>query len=144
MIFRSPHPTVTIPEISLTDFVLQRASEFGDKPAIIDGQTGRTITYAQLVPLVRRLAAGLADLGLMKGDVLAIYAPNLPEYILTVHAVLSIGGVVTMVPPLFTDQEINTQLRDSAAKFLVTIPELAEQSTRSGDGCRDRKDYRHR
>ena len=128
MIFRSPHPTVTIPEISLTDFVLQRASEFGDKPAIIDGQTGRIITYAQVVPLVRRLAAGLADLGMMKGDVLAIYSPNLPEYILVVHAVLSIGGVVTMVPPLFTNQEINTQLRDSAAKFLVTIPALAEKA----------------
>ena len=128
MIFRSPHPTVSIPEISLTDFVLRRASEFGDKPAIIEGQSGRTITYAQLVPLVRRLAKGLADLGLQKGEVLAIYSPNLPEYILTVHAVALLGGVVTMVPPLFTDTEINTQLRDSAARFLVTIPELADKA----------------
>lgn len=132
MIFRSPHPTVTIPEISLTDFVLGRASEFGDKPAIIEGQTGRTITYAQLVPLVRRLAAGLANLGLQKGDVLAIYSPNLPEYILTVHAVALLGGVVTMVPPLFTDNEIKTQLRDSAARFLVTIPELADKARKAG------------
>ncbi len=59
MIFSSPHPTVAIPEISLTDFVLQRAAEFGDKPAIIEGVSGRTITYAQLTPLIRRLAAGL-------------------------------------------------------------------------------------
>jgi acyl-CoA synthetase (AMP-forming)/AMP-acid ligase II len=124
MIFSSPHPTVAIPEISLTDFVLQRAAEFGDKPAIIEGVSGRTITYAQLTPLIRRLATGLADLGLNKGDVLAIYSPNLPEFGLTFHAVASLGGVVTMVPPLFTDDEINTQLRDSVAKFLVTIPQL--------------------
>ena len=139
MIFRSPHPTVTIPEISLTDLVLRRASEFGDKPAIIDGPTGRTITYAQLVPLVHRLAAGLAELGLEKGDVLAIYAPNLPEYIITVHAVVLLGGVVTMVPPLFTDKEIKTQLRDSAAKFLVTIPELAAKAREAGAAAKVEK-----
>lgn len=124
MIFSSPHPTVAIPEISLTDFVLQRAAEFGDKPAIIEGETGRTITYAQLTPLIRRLAAGFANLGLQKGDVLAIYSPNSPEFALTFHAVASLGGVVTMVPPLFTDEEIKTQLRDSAARFLVSIPQL--------------------
>lgn len=139
MIFRSPHPTVAIPEISLTDFVLRRASEFGDKPAIIDGPTGRTITYEQVAPLVRRLAAGLADLGLQKGDVLAIYSPNLPEYILTVHAVALLGGVVTMVPPLFTDEEVRIQLRDSAAKFLVTIPQLAAKAHEAGAAAKIEK-----
>ena len=128
MIFSSPHPTVTIPEISLTDFVLRRAAEFGDKPAIIEGQTGRTITYAQLSPLIRRLAAGLAALGLKKGDVLAIFAPNMPEFALTFHAAALLGGVVTMVPPLFTDDEIKTQLRDSDARFLLTIPQLLDKA----------------
>lgn len=128
MIFSSPHPAVTIPEISLTDFVLQRAAEFGEKPALIDGQTGRTITYAQLVPTIQRLAAGFAGHGLNKGDVLAIYSPNLPEYALTFHAVAMLGGVVTMVPTLFTDDEVKTQLHDAGAKFLVTIPELMDKA----------------
>jgi acyl-CoA synthetase (AMP-forming)/AMP-acid ligase II len=128
MIFSSPHPTVTIPEISLTDFVLRRVADFGDKPAIIEGQTGRAITYAQLTPLVRRLAAGLAALGLKKGDVLAIFAPNSPEFVLTFHAAALLGGVVTMVPPLFTDDEIKTQLRDSGARFLLTIPQLLDKA----------------
>ena len=124
MIFSSPHPAVTIPEISLTEFVLERVAEFGDKPAIIDGQTGRNVTYAQLVPSIHHLASGLAEHGLTKGDVLAIYSPNLPEFVLTFHAVTLLGGVVTMVPPLFTDDEIKTQLHDSRARFLVTIPQL--------------------
>ena len=54
MIFSSPHPAVTIPEIPLTDFVLQRASEFGDKPAIIEGSpAGQSPT----LNLFRRFAA---------------------------------------------------------------------------------------
>ena len=128
MIFSSPHPAVTIPEISLTEFVLERVPEFGDKPAIIDGQTGRTVTYAELVPAIHRLATGLAGQGLTKGDVLAIYSPNLPEFVLAFHAVTLLGGVVTMVPPLFTDEEIKTQLRDSGASFLVTIPQLSARA----------------
>jgi acyl-CoA synthetase (AMP-forming)/AMP-acid ligase II len=128
MIFISPHPTVTIPKVSLTDFVLQRAADLGDKAAIIEGQSGRVITYAQLEPLIRRLASGLAALGFKKGDVLAIYSPNLPEFAIAFHAAVSLGGVVTMVPPLFTDEEIKTQLRDSGASFLLTIPQLRDKA----------------
>jgi hypothetical protein len=45
--FKSPYPDVSIPEAPLTEFVLARAAEFGDKPALIDGPSGRTITYAK-------------------------------------------------------------------------------------------------
>ncbi len=124
MIFSSPHKAVTIPEISLTDYVLERTDELGCKPAIIDGPSGRTISYEQLPGMIRRLAAGFASHGLGKGDVLAIYSPNLPEYALAFHAVATLGGATTMVPPLFTDDEIKTQLRDSGAKYLLTIPQL--------------------
>ena len=65
----------------------------GDKPAIIDGPTGRTLTYAQLVDAVRRVAAGLAAHGFAKGDVLGIYSPNVPEYAVAFHAAASLGGI---------------------------------------------------
>ena len=45
MAFKSPHPDVEIPEVPLHEFVLQKAASLGDKPALIDGPTGRTITY---------------------------------------------------------------------------------------------------
>lgn len=124
MIFSGPHVPVTIPEIPITEYVLRRAEELGEKPALIDGPTGRTYTYRQLPGLIKRLAAGLAAHGLRKGDVFAIYTPNLPEYVLAFHAVASLGATTTMVPPLFTDEEIIKQLRDSGAKFLLTIPQL--------------------
>src|SRR4051812_1869160 len=80
MIFRSPFPDVAIPEMTLTQYVLQQAERQPSKPALIDGNTGQSITYGQFATLVRRLAVGLAGRGFGKGDVLAIYSPNLPEY----------------------------------------------------------------
>jgi acyl-CoA synthetase (AMP-forming)/AMP-acid ligase II len=128
MIFKSPHATVTIPEVTVTNYVLRRAAELGDKPALIDGPTGRTYTYSQLPDYISRLAAGFAHHGLRKGDVLAIFSPNLPEYALAFHAAATLGVATTMVPPLFTDAEIIKQLRDSGARFLLTIPELMKKA----------------
>ena len=128
MIFKSPHASVTIPETSVTDYVLRRADELGDKPALIDGPTGRTYTYGQLPSYIRTLAAGFARQGLRKGDVLAIFSPNLPEYALAFHAAATLGVATTMVAPLFTDEEIIKQLNDSGAKYLLTIPQLMDKA----------------
>lgn len=128
MIFQSPHPSVTIPEISLTDYVLRRAGELGEKPALIDGPSGRTYNYGQLRGYVKRLAAGFAAHGVTKGEVFAIYSPNIPEYALAFHAVASLGAATTMVPPLFTVEEIIKQLTNARAKYLLTIPQLMEKA----------------
>ena len=95
MAIRSPFPDVEIPEVPLTEFVLSRADEFGDKPAFIDAASGRTITYAELQESVRVVAAGLAARGFRKGEVFAHYAPNLPECAVAFHAVATLGGVNT-------------------------------------------------
>ena len=135
MIFTSPHQAITIPDVTLTDFVLQRSGEFGDKPALIDAPSGRTIPYRHLAPGLRRLAAGLANHGFGKGDVLAIYSPNLPEYVLAFLAVGVLGGATTMVPPLFTDEEIKTQLKDSGARYLLTIPQLMDNARQAAEAA---------
>src|SRR5205814_7046388 len=106
----------------LTEFVLARAAERGDKAAIVDGPSGRTISYAQLPDLVRRVAAGLAAHGFVKGDVLGIYSPNVPEYAVAFHAAASLGGTITTVNPLYTPRELAQQLNDSRASYVLTIP----------------------
>jgi len=133
MIFNSPHAPVEIPEVSITDFVMGRALELGDKPALIDGPTGRTYTYRQLPELIRKLAGGLSSHGLTKGDVFAIYAPNLPEYVLAFHAVASLGAITTMAPPLFTVEELTGQLLDADAKFLLTVPQLMSTALQAAE-----------
>ena len=60
MIFTSPYPDIEIPSIALTDFVLEHSAEYGDKPALIDGATGRTYTHAQTADAIATAAGGLA------------------------------------------------------------------------------------
>ena len=128
MIFRSPYPDVDIPSQSLTSFVLEHAAARGDKPALIDGPTGRTITYAQLAGGVQKVAAGLAERGLAKGDRFAIFAPNVPEYALAFHGIAAAGGVVTTINSLYTVEELTFQLKHSKARFLLTIPQFLDRA----------------
>jgi acyl-CoA synthetase (AMP-forming)/AMP-acid ligase II len=112
MIFLSRHKEVSIPEVTLTEFVLGGAAARAAKPALIDGTTGISITYGELAQSVRRVAAGLATRGFQKGDVLAIYSPNCPEYAIAFHAVASLGGINTTINPLYTTEEVAHQLRE--------------------------------
>ncbi len=144
MIFKSPHEPVTIPDVSITDYVFARAGDFGDKPALIDAATGRTYSYRELPLLISSLAAGLAAHGVATHDVVAIYAPNSPEYLLAFHAAASLGAITTMVPPLFTGEELRRQLRDSGAKIPADNPTVAGTNTRRGPRRRSDKDFRNR
>jgi non-ribosomal peptide synthetase component F len=100
--FTSPDPDVEIPPIPYNQYVLAAAERLGDKPALIDGPSGRTITFAQLAAGVERVAAGLAARGFGKGEVLALASPNLPEYALAAYGAMAAGGVVTGANPLLT------------------------------------------
>ncbi len=131
MIFRAPEPPVAIPEVALTPFLLEHALERGDRPAFIDGPSGRTLTYRGWSEGVRRVAAGLAARGFRKGDVFAIYSPNLPEYAIAFHAVSLLGGTNTTISPLYTVSELTTQLKDSGARYLVTVPGCAEKAAQA-------------
>src|SRR5262245_49606498 len=128
MIVKSAHPNVVIPETTITEYVLRHADRLRDKPAMIDGPSGRTLTYGQLADGIRRVATALHQRGFRKGDVLAIYAPNLPEYAVIFNAVASLGGINTTVNPLYTAGELATQLKDSRARFLITAPTFLDKA----------------
>jgi len=127
-IVRSPFPPVEIPDIPLHRFVFEHAERWADRPALIDAPSGRTLTYGALVGAVPRIAAGLARRGLRKGDVVMIYSPNLPEYALALYGAMAAGGVTSTVNPLYTVGELTYQLRDTKAKFLVTIPQFLDKA----------------
>src|SRR5215208_3130809 len=128
MIVKGPYPDISIPETALTPFVLHRAKELGDKPALIDGPTGRTITFAHLADLISIAAYNLAQRGFKKGEVLGILSPNCPEYAIAFHAVATLGGIVTPINPLYTRNEIAHQLKDSGARFLATVPACGDKA----------------
>jgi acyl-CoA synthetase (AMP-forming)/AMP-acid ligase II len=129
MIFRSPFPDIDLPDVPLTSYVLRQATQLADKAALIDGPTGRALTYGQLAKTVRRTATGLTARGFGGGDVFAIVAPNSIEYVVAFHAVTSLGGVVTTINPLATVDDLAYQLNDAGASFLLTTPDLLEKTS---------------
>ncbi|HEX7081509.1 MAG TPA: 4-coumarate--CoA ligase family protein [Gammaproteobacteria bacterium] len=125
MIYSSPHSPVDIPAVPLAEFVLARAAARGDRPALVDAVTRRSISYAALPEIVERTAAGLARHGIRKGDVCAIFSTNTPEYLVAVLATARLGAVFTTASPLYTKDDLGKQLRDSAARILFTSSALA-------------------
>ena len=79
MIHQSPLPEVEIPDLPLTDYVLARAEELGDKPALIDGPSGRTLTYGGLLQGIRALAGGLVARGFEPGQAAGAALPEHPR-----------------------------------------------------------------
>src|ERR1043165_8534224 len=134
MIFKGPYPDITIPETALTPFAMHRAKELADKPALIDGPTGRKVTYGQLADSISVAAYNLSQRGFRKGDVFGILSANCPEYAIAFHAVATLGGIVTPMNPLYTRHEIAHQLRDSGARFLGALPSFVEKA---GEACAD-------
>ena len=128
MIYRSPIPDVTIPDVPLHEYLFERVDQWPDKPALVDGPTGRTVTYSQLSGAIRRVAVGLAARSFRKGDRFAIYSPNLPEYAIAFFGVAAAGGVSTTINPLYTSRELTSQIKDSGARYLVTIPQLLDNA----------------
>ena len=112
----------------LHDFVLADAAGRGDRPALIDGPTGRVLTYAELAGSVRRAAAGLVAHGVAQGDTVALCSPNSPDFAVAYHAALAAGALVTTVNPLAPASDITRQLTQSGARWLITTAALAQGS----------------
>ncbi|MEU6069128.1 4-coumarate--CoA ligase family protein [Streptomyces sp. NPDC047082] len=131
--FRSEYADVPAVELPIHEAVLGRAAEFGDQPALIDGADGTTLTYGQLDRFHRRIAAALADAGVRKGDVLALHSPNTIAFPTAFYAATRAGATVTTVHPLATPEEFAKQLRDSAARWIVTVSPLLEAARRAAE-----------
>jgi long-chain acyl-CoA synthetase len=86
---------------------------------------GKDVTFGQTDSLSQAFAAYLQGLGLAKGDRVAIMMPNVPQYPVTVAAILRAGFVVVNVNPLYTPRELEHQLKDSGAKAIVIIENFA-------------------
>jgi 4-coumarate--CoA ligase len=121
VIYTSPLPEVEITTSTITDHILRRADEFPDRQALVDGSSGRAMTFAELRDAIHRFAGGLAAKGFGTGDTLAIMAPNIPEYAVVFHGVATAGGTVTTLNPTYTADEIRHQLNDSKASIMVTV-----------------------
>jgi acyl-CoA synthetase (AMP-forming)/AMP-acid ligase II len=134
IIHRSPMPDVEIPDTTVTQHVLRMAGTFPDRPALIDGPSGRSYTYTQLSDMIHRFAGGLAARGFGPGDTLGLMAPNVPEYAIVFHGVAVAGGTVTTINPTYGADEVRFQLQDAGATMLITIGMFAETAKAAIEG----------
>ncbi|MGH7654237.1 MAG: AMP-binding protein, partial [Gemmatimonadaceae bacterium] len=128
MILRSRFPDVPIPDCPLGDYVFARSKTWTDRPALIDGPSGRTLTYGALREMIDHCRAALSARGFKRGDVLCLYSPNVPEYAAVFFAVAELGGANTTANPMYGADELTRQLTDSGAKIVVTAPALAAKA----------------
>ncbi|MDX6652078.1 MAG: hypothetical protein QOJ38_859 [Solirubrobacterales bacterium] len=133
MIYRGPEADVEIPASDVTSFVLEHAAERADKAALVDGASGRQLSYGELVEAIRSLAAGLAARGFGDGAVLGVFMPNLPEYAVAFHGAASAGGKCTTMNPLYTANEVAHQLEDSGARMLLTVPAFLDTAREAAE-----------
>lgn len=112
-------------ETPITGFLSESAQRFPDKTALIF--QGYTLTFEELEDMVKRFAKALAEMGIKKGDRVAILLPNLIPCVVSYFAVLKIGGIVVMNNPLYTDRELAHQFNDSDSKLLVTLDLLGNR-----------------
>src|SRR5204862_5053490 len=93
---------------------------------------GRSITYRELRDAADRLACALARLGLKKGERVALYLLNSPQFIIAYFAALKCGAVVTPISPVYTSHEVRYQLEDSGARAVICQDILYEKVEKSG------------
>ncbi|MET8365460.1 AMP-binding protein [Micromonospora sp. NPDC005194] len=130
---RSDLPDVQVGGTTVPSLVLRHAARLGDKPALIDGATGRTISYRQLATGVERVAAGLVARGFAPGDVLALYSPNSPEFALAAYGTMAAGGIITGANPMLAVEELAGQLADAGARMLVTVPPFLDRAVAAAE-----------
>ena len=121
---------IDIPEISVPELFDQVVQKYGNKTALIF--YGKKITYRELKELVDRLATALADLGVKKGDSVALYLLNSPQYVIAYFAALKIGAKVTPISPVYTSIEVKHQIEDSEARTVVCQNILYDNLEKAG------------
>jgi acyl-CoA synthetase (AMP-forming)/AMP-acid ligase II len=126
MPMQSRYPKVQIPEVSMVRFLRSAIAAHGGRTALIDGPSGRSYTYQQLLDLSASVANALIARGLESGERVAFITPNLPEVAFAYHGVIAAGGVAMMLNPLSTADELKKYFAVGQPKMIVTVPPFVE------------------
>ena len=103
----------------------------GSKVALIDGITGRQYTYNEAFQASKKFGNVIRRLGLNKGDVVAFFLHNCPEYIIGLTGVIGVGGVATTANPSYTATELTRQLEMSNTQMIITTSNLVAVATQA-------------
>ncbi|KAI9316481.1 hypothetical protein BX666DRAFT_1951230 [Dichotomocladium elegans] len=124
-VFTSKYPDVPVADKDIIQkiFFSEKAEQNIDRVCIVDALTGQQLTFRQLRHAMLQFGAGLQDVcKLKRGEVVALYAPNLLDYAVPLFGTLAAGCTVSPANPSYTPEELAHQLRETQAKVLITVP----------------------
>lgn len=104
---------------TVQSYLIDTARNFPEKVAI--HFMGKEMTFQELYESVLKMANYLQGLGVKKGDRIAIMLPNCPQYVISYYASLFTGAVVVQTNPLYTERELEYQMKDSQAKIIIAL-----------------------
>lgn len=110
---------VDYPEIPLSDLLKNTAESNPNHVAIV--YFDREMTYGELNIASDKFATALADLGVKKGDKVALFLPNIPQFVISYYGAIKIGAIETAISPLYKEREVEHQLNDSEAETIVVL-----------------------
>jgi len=125
----TPH-AVDVPVKSVSQAFDEATERSPDKAAVVF--YGRSISYGELRDATDRLANALASLGVKKGDRVALYLLNSPQFIIAYFAALKCGATVTPISPVYTSHEVRYQIEDSGARVAICQDILYDKVAKSG------------
>lgn len=110
---------IDYPEVPLPELAERAAQKWPNRASLIF--YGRKISFKELSLLCKRFATALADLGVKKGDVVALFLPNCPQFVVAYYGALKLGATVTAISPLYREREVEHQVNDSGAETVVVL-----------------------
>lgn len=134
--FKSAHPDVEIPDVSIYDYLFgSLAPDDAARVALIDPVSGAETTYGALRAQVDAFAGALAARGVGSATVIGLLCPNVPAFATVFHGILRAGATVTTVNSLYTAGEIERQLKDAGATWLVTVSPLLPHASAAAEAA---------
>ena len=134
-IVRSPFEDVALSNKSLFHLIFDEFPKHARKVAFVDGVSGRGYTFSEIEESTSRASSALNRVGFKRGDVLAICAPNSPEYAAMFFATLASGGIVSTCNPSYKSDEFLYQFRNSNASVVVTVPEILSEVRKAAEAA---------
>ncbi|MEA5516844.1 long-chain fatty acid--CoA ligase [Nodularia sp. UHCC 0506] len=111
--------------MNITNHVERGSRLFPDKPALVF--EGKSFSYKALNIMANQVANGLQELGIVKGDRVALFLPNIPEFVISYLGILKLGAIAISLNTMLKQDEVKFILNDCTAKILFTTAELSQQ-----------------
>ncbi len=111
--------TLDYERVTMSEALTRAARDFPDRTAL--NYMGKRISYRELDELASRFARALMDMGIRRGDTVAVCLPNIPQTVIANMAIFRIGAVTAQNNPLYTERELAYQLDDSDARIVITL-----------------------